>query len=38
MGVHSNRGLQEVLSRFTRSSGVVVTGVGAGEPRGINGG
>lgn len=32
VGVHSNRGFQEVLSRFTRSPGVVVTGIRAGEP------
>ena len=37
MGVHSNRGLQEVLSRFSCSPGVIMTGIRAGEPRGIDG-
>ena len=32
MSIHSNRGFQEVFSRFTRSPGVVVTGIRAGEP------
>lgn len=38
VGIHGNRGFQEVLSCFSRLPGVVVTGIGTGEPRGIDGG
>jgi len=38
VGIHRNRGLQEVLSRISGSSGGMVTGVGTGEPGCVDGG
>lgn len=38
VGIHCDRGLQEALSCFSGSPGVIVTGVGTGEPGCIDGG